>query len=52
MSWDDDDFEVPALNVAAIAQGNEDEEDLLLVEQREAAKRLASGMIDIRSYVY
>ena len=43
MSWEDDDFEVPTLNVAAIAQSNDDEEDLLLVEKREAAKRLASG---------
>ena len=44
MSWDDDDFEVPTLNVTAIAQSNDEEEDLLLVEKREAAKRLASGI--------
>lgn len=38
MSWEDDDYEVPTLHVAI-----DDEEDLLLVEKREAAKRLASG---------
>lgn len=52
MSWEDDDFEVPTLNVAAIAQSNDDEEDLLLVEKREALKRLASGeIIFIHSFI-
>lgn len=52
MSWDDDDYEVPTLNVAAIAQGNDDEEDLLLVEKREALKRLASGENYIYSFIH